>query len=277
MLLAFTLYAWALVGLFEENEWTTGWRNGETVTVMETYICMQAFIFAFIFAPVVVTQAGYVAVAKRDAADLNRVIDREPLVRTPASKGALAVASISFNRGFRFEDVTFKYPNAPEHALEVFSNASFKIESGCTTAIVGGPFSGKSTILSLLTRLYDPCAGQILCGSFNSLKDLDLDVYRQQVALLDSEPAILQGSIVNNIKLGKRSATDDEIVNAIKLANAEFVFMLKHGVNTLIGYNDRGVQLSLSQKHRIAIARALVADPKLILIDELTEKLDRQS
>lgn len=100
---------------------------------------------------------------------------------------------------------------------------------------------------------------------------------RSQVAFVPASPNFIKGSIINNLKLGKRDADITEIQSALKLANAEFVFELENNLDTLIGYSDRGVELSLSQRQRLAIARAYLMKPRMMLVEELTARLDMHS
>jgi len=128
----------------------------------------------------------------------------------------------------------------------VLFQASFKLETCQVNAIVGKTGSGKSTILKLLCRLYDPDSGTIKFGTYDDLKLLNVQKLRDEVAFISASSEILKGTILSNLKLGKRNADMSEIKAALKLANADFVFKLKDNYDALVGYEDRGVELTIS-------------------------------
>ncbi len=174
-----------------------------------------------------------------------------------------------------FKDVTFSYAKK-----DVLKNLTFTIPAGSFTALVGKSGSGKSTIAKLLSRYYDPTSGSITLDDQYDLRDLDLDIYRNQTAV------VFQDSPVPNRKIweviayaaGKKSwaSVKKDVEKAAKLAHAhEFIMELEDGYQTLIG--ERGVKLSGGQRQRLAIARALFADPKILIMDEPTSHLDTLS
>jgi ATP-binding cassette subfamily B (MDR/TAP) protein 1 len=171
-------------------------------------------------------------------------------------------------------DLTFSYPLRPQH--KVLRGVSVKAEPGHSLAFVGASGCGKTTMIALLERFYDADSGVIYFND-RDIKQLDPRKYRSNIAMVQQEPTLYQGSIRDNIALGKeQTASDEEIEEACREANIlEFVTSLPEGVNTLVG--NRGTQLSGGQRQRIAIARALIRRPKLLLLDEATSALDTES
>jgi len=168
-----------------------------------------------------------------------------------------------------FDNVTFSYPGKKKNVLE---NVSFKIPAGSRVALLGGPGSGKSTILKLLLRLYDPDEGSIRLNgvSFNEMHTFDV---RKDVTLVEQDIFLFGTSFRENIGFSKPEATDEEIRIAAKRAQiASFIESTPNGYDTIIG--ERGVDLSGGQRQRVAIARALLADPKLLLLDDSTSAVD---
>ena len=169
--------------------------------------------------------------------------------------------------------MSFSYPSRND--VQIFNDLSFKIESGSTVALVGSSGCGKSTTIQLIQRFYDAHTGSILIGNTN-IKDLNLKWLKSQLGVVNQEPILFGTSIIENIRYGKETATEQEIIQAAKNANAhDFIMKLPKKYDTLVG--DRGGQLSGGQKQRIAIARALVRNPKILLLDEATSALDNES
>ena len=168
-----------------------------------------------------------------------------------------------------FDNITFSYPGKKKNVLE---NVSFRIPAGSRVALLGGPGSGKSTILKLLLRLYDPDEGAIRLNgvNFNEMHTFDV---RKDVTLVEQDIFLFGTSFKENIGFSKPDATIEEIRTAAKRAQiARFIETTPDGYETLIG--ERGVDLSGGQRQRVAIARALLADPKLLLIDDSTSAVD---
>ncbi|KAH7838311.1 hypothetical protein Vadar_024867 [Vaccinium darrowii] len=171
------------------------------------------------------------------------------------------------------KDVLFRYPSRPE--VQIFSGFSVKVSSGTTAALVGQSGSGKSTVISLLQRFYDPEAGEVLIDGIN-LKQFQLKWIRERMGLVSQEPVLFATTIGENIAYGKENARNEEIRTAIELANAaKFIDKLPKGLDTMVG--EHGTQLSGGQKQRIAIARAILKNPKILLLDEATSALDAES
>ncbi|KAF8408980.1 hypothetical protein HHK36_005050 [Tetracentron sinense] len=171
------------------------------------------------------------------------------------------------------KDVYFNYPARPD--VQIFSGFSLHVPSGTTAALVGQSGSGKSTVISLVERFYDPYAGEVHIDGVN-LKKLQLKWIREKIGLVSQEPILFATTIKENIGYGKENATNEEIRTAIELANAaKFIDKLPKGLDTMVG--EHGTQLSGGQKQRIAIARAILKNPKILLLDEATSALDAES
>ena len=172
-----------------------------------------------------------------------------------------------------FEDVSFRYPARPE--AQVLSHVTLALSPGEVVALVGSSGSGKSTIAALLARLYDPESGRVLLDG-RDLKELDPNWLRQQVGAVAQEPLLFSRSIADNIRYARPEATDAEVEQAARTANAfDFVTGFPEGFATKVG--ERGVQLSGGQKQRIAIARAVLKDPRILVLDKATSALDAES
>ncbi|KAM4085347.1 hypothetical protein ACJW30_10G020400 [Castanea mollissima] len=173
----------------------------------------------------------------------------------------------------QFKDVSFSYPSRPDVAI--FNKLCLDIPSGKIVALVGGSGSGKSTVISLIERFYEPLSGEILIDGHN-IRVLDLKWLRQQIGLVNQEPALFATSIRENILYGKDDATIEELTRAAKLSEAlSFINNLPERFETQVG--ERGIQLSGGQKQRIAISRAIVKNPSILLLDEATSALDAES
>jgi ATP-binding cassette subfamily B protein len=170
-------------------------------------------------------------------------------------------------------EVHFTYPARPE--VEVLRGVSLRLEPGTVTALVGASGGGKSTIAALLCRFYDPTAGEIRLDG-RPLTTLDPVWLRDQIAVVEQEPTLLSTSIAANIRYGNPDASDEEVVEAARTANAlDFVERFPDGIYTQVG--ERGVQLSGGQKQRVAIARAVLKSPRILILDEATSALDAES
>ncbi|KAK5835291.1 hypothetical protein PVK06_010979 [Gossypium arboreum] len=172
-----------------------------------------------------------------------------------------------------FRHVDFAYPSRPD--TMVFKDLCLDIPAGKTVALVGGSGSGKSTVIALLQRFYDPLGGEILLEGI-SIDKLQVKWLRSQMGLVSQEPALFATTIKENILFGKEDASMDEVIDAAKASNAHnFISQLPQGYETQVG--ERGVQMSGGQKQRIAIARAIIKAPRILLLDEATSALDTES
>lgn len=201
---------------------------------------------------------------------LMEVINQKPTIVEDLSDGKCLD---EVNGNIEFKDVTFSYPSRPD--VIIFRDFSIFFPAGKTVAVVGGSGSGKSTVVSLIERFYDPNQGQVLIDNVD-IKTLQLKWLRNQIGLVNQEPALFATTILENILYGKPDATIEEVEAATSAANAHsFISLLPNGYNTQVG--ERGLQLSGGQKQRIAIARAMLKNPKILLLDEATSALDAGS
>ncbi|CAL9248273.1 unnamed protein product [Arabidopsis halleri] len=199
-----------------------------------------------------------------------KVINRVPNIDSDNLEGQI----LETTRGeVEFNNVKFTYPSRPE--TPIFDDLCLRIPSGKTVALVGGSGSGKSTVISLLLRFYDPIAGEILIDGL-PIHRLQVNWLRSQMGLVSQEPVLFATSIKENILFGKEDASMDEVVEASKASNAHnFISQFPNSYQTQVG--ERGVQLSGGQKQRIAIARAIIKSPIILLLDEATSALDSES
>jgi ATP-binding cassette subfamily B (MDR/TAP) protein 1 len=196
-----------------------------------------------------------------------RVLHRETEI-PPDQPNSRLVTHIKGDIEFR--NVSFAYPTRPE--IAIFKNLNLRVSAGKSLAVVGPSGSGKSTVIGLIMRFYDPSNGN-LCIDGHDIKSVNLRSLRKKLALVQQEPALFSTSIHENIKYGNENASEAEIIEAAKAANAhEFISRMEEGYMTHVG--DKGVQLSGGQKQRVAIARAVLKDPSVLLLDEATSALD---
>jgi len=211
-----------------------------------------------------------IAKAKGAALEVFNLIDRTPEINFNEGIG---VTLPNIQGKINFNKVTFAYPTRSE--TTVMKKLNLEVLPGQTIALVGPSGSGKSTIIQLLERFYDPNNGEVLLDDVN-IKDFDLKWYRRNIGLVSQEPILFSGTITENIKLGNPEASDEEIEQAAKMANAyDFIMAQPKGFKTKVG--EKGTQLSGGQKQRVAIARAILKDPKILLLDEATSALDAES
>ncbi|KAF8394745.1 hypothetical protein HHK36_020962 [Tetracentron sinense] len=213
---------------------------------------------------------GAFAAGQAAAFKMFETINRKPEIDAYDTNGQI----LDDIRGdIELRNVSFTYPARPDE--QIFSGFSLSIPSGMTAALVGQSGSGKSTVISLIERFYDPEAGEVLIDGIN-LKEFQLKWIREKIGLVSQEPVLFASSIKDNISYGKDGATIEEIRAATELANAaKFIDKLPQGLDTLVG--EHGTQLSGGQKQRVAIARAILKDPRILLLDEATSALDAES
>ncbi|KAH6790261.1 P-glycoprotein 9, partial [Perilla frutescens var. frutescens] len=241
-----------------------GYNGGDVVNVVlaimvagsslaQTSPCVRAFL------------SGHAAACK-----MFETINRQPLI-DPSEAGGIILDDVEGE--IEFQDVYFRYPSRPD--VPIFAGLSLHVPKRKTLALIGASGSGKSTVISLLERFYDPDAGNVLIDGID-LKKIQLRWIREKMGLISQEPVLFSTTIKENILYGKPDATDEEIRSVIVLANcAKFIDKLPNGINTMVGEN--GGQLSGGQKQRIAIARAILKNPKILLLDEATSALDTSS
>ncbi|XP_077228538.1 putative multidrug resistance protein [Tasmannia lanceolata] len=229
---------------------------------------------------ILVTTGRVIAEAGTMTSDLSKGIDAIKSVFVILERGSKiepddpdGIKPEKMNGYVEFVDVDFAYPSRPKQVI--FTELCLKIDAGRTVALVGQSGSGKSTIIGLVERFYDPLKGSVKIDGVD-IKMYNLRALRSHIALVSQEPTLFAGTIHENIVYGKKNATEAEIIEAAALANAhEFISCMKDGYMTYCG--ERGVQLSGGQKQRIALARAILKNPTILLLDEATSALDSQS
>lgn len=198
------------------------------------------------------------------------LMEEEAEMEAGAQGEAKAKAEVE---SIRFDGVNFSYPSRPD--LQVLKNLSFELPKGRTLGLVGRSGSGKSTVASLLMRFYEAGNSTIFSGDA-AIEDVDLASWRNSLAFVPQDVLLFGGSIRENIAYGNTEASEEQLIEAAKQANAwEFISEFPEGLETTVG--ERGVQLSGGQRQRIAIARALLKDPELLILDEATSALDSES
>ncbi|CAM6121645.1 unnamed protein product [Calypogeia fissa] len=198
------------------------------------------------------------------------VLDRETCIEPEDPNGEHVTHLLG---DIELKNVTFAYPSRPN--VTIFKNLSLKVRAARSLALVGASGSGKSSVIALIERFYDPISGQILING-KDIKKYNLRSVRKHIALVQQEPALFATSKYQNIVYGKDGASEAEVIEAAKAANAHnFISSLPDGYKTQVG--ERGVQLSGGQKQRVAIARAVLKDPAILLLDEATSALDSES
>jgi ATP-binding cassette subfamily B protein len=204
--------------------------------------------------------------AQASAVRIQEVLDSEPKIQNKPQ----AVAGFAPQGRVVFEHVTFSY-DGEEHD-PVLKNVSFVAEPGQTVAILGSTGSGKSSLIHLIPRFYDVGEGSVQIDGVD-VRDVDQDVLRQNIGIALQESVLFSGTIRDNIRYGRPDATDEEVVEAAKAAQAhDFIVAMPEGYDTLVG--QRGVNLSGGQKQRVAIARALLIRPAVLILDDSTSAVD---
>jgi len=189
-----------------------------------------------------------------------QVVDRTAAVRLEPVQGAV-----------RFENVSFGY----DGVRQVIRGVSFEVRPGEVIGLVGPSGGGKTTITNLLARFYDPTGGSIFVDGVE-LRDLDQGHYRRQIGMVLQDPYLFHGTVLDNIRYGKHDASLDEAVAAARAANAhDFICKLPHGYETMVG--ERGHTLSGGERQRVSIARAILHDPRILVLDEATSSVDTET
>uniref|UniRef100_A0A669Q898 Bile salt export pump n=1 Tax=Phasianus colchicus TaxID=9054 RepID=A0A669Q898_PHACC len=210
------------------------------------------------------------ATGRGAATNIFETIDRKPTIDCMSEEGY----KLDKVRGeIEFHNVTFHYPSRPD--VKILDNLSMVIKTGETTAFVGASGAGKSTIIQLIQRFYDPTDGMITLDG-HDIRSLNIQWLRSQIGVVEQEPVLFATTIAENIRYGRDDATMEDIIRAAKQANAyKFIMDLPQQFDTHVG--EGGSQMSGGQKQRIAIARALVRNPKILLLDMATSALDNES
>lgn len=236
-------------------------KTGELVSFISYIgqILMSLMMVSIVFIGVVLSKAS-----------INRIVavlDEVPEIQNPSAE--LCVKNVK-DGSLDFENVDFSYTHDKNNC--VLSNINLHVDSGKMIGIIGGTGSSKTTLVALIPRLYDCLKGSVKVGGVD-VKNYDLTVLRDNVSVVLQNNVLFSGTIKDNLRWGNQNASDDEIINACKIADAhEFVSSLPNGYDTDLGQG--GVNLSGGQKQRLCIARALLKNPKILILDDSTSAVD---
>ena len=223
--------------------------------------CMNILISLMMLSMIFVMVSMSVPSAKR----INEVLNEKSDLTNPEN----AITTVK-NGSIEFKHVNFKYHKESEEAI--LQDVNLKINPGETIGIIGGTGSSKSSLVNLISRLYDVSEGELLIGGRN-VKEYDLEVLRHEVAVVLQKNVLFSGTILENLRWGKKDATEEECIHACKLACAdEFIERMPNKYNTYI--ERGGSNVSGGQKQRLCIARALIAKPKILILDDSTSAVD---
>ena len=242
------------------------WRSraqnaGEIGRLMASLNYMTHILFSLAFVSNILNSAV------RAVSSSGRI--QEIFDETPAQEAPSPAVTADIGGTVEFGNVTFAYSEAARPAIE---HLSFRIKSGETVGIIGSTGSGKSTLVSLVPRLYDASAGHVLVGGLD-VRSINPEILRKHIAIVPQKSLLFSGTIAQNLRFGNEDASEDEVLSASKTACAhDFVSALADGYETVLG--QEGVNLSGGQKQRLCIARALIAKPKILILDDCTSALD---
>jgi subfamily B ATP-binding cassette protein MsbA len=225
-------------------------------------------IFTQIITPLkMISQASYNI--RNGAASIDRIqhlLNEQETIRDQPNAKTLS----AFNHSIEFRNVCFSYGDTV-----ILDNINMHIEKGKTLALVGSSGAGKSTLADLVPRFHDVTSGELLIDGVN-IREYSMESLRSQMSIVTQEPILFNDTISDNIKLGKPGASEEEVTNAAQVANAHnFIIQKEEGYQTNIG--DRGNKLSGGERQRVTIARAVLKNPPILILDEATSSLDTES
>jgi ATP-binding cassette subfamily B protein/subfamily B ATP-binding cassette protein MsbA len=248
-----------------------GWQILQSQLTLGDLMMFLVYL-AMLLGPIA-TIAGTAVQLQNNLAGLDRVLDlMEQAEEMPDRDGAIRVEREQVHAHLELKGVTFRYP---ETEREVLAAVDLDIPAGAVVALVGRSGAGKTTLCNLVARFYDPSEGCVLLDG-QDLRDIQLQSYRNLLGIVEQDVFLFDGTIAENIGYGRRQASLEQIQEAAKLAAADgFIRELPKGYASLIG--ERGVKLSGGQRQRLAIARAILADPRILILDEATSNLDSEN
>ena len=231
-------------------------------------VMLSAYFTSIVNAIIALTSLGAIITkGLQSVRSLGEILESPDL---EANEGKIVISEVSGE--IIFHNVSYKYPGSEKEAV---SNLDLIVPAGETIALVGSSGSGKSTLINLVIGFVRPTSGYISCDNAR-LERLDLRTLRRFISVVPQETVLFNASIKENISYGLPDVTDEQIANALEMANAhEFIDEMPEGLNTEIG--ERGASLSGGQRQRLAIARAIIRDPKILILDEATSALDTES
>ncbi len=249
------------------------WYGGQLILNERSSLDAATFIGYLVFFYSIINPAKAFSTAlysvEKGLASMERI---DKILNTPSGIKEIKNAKpiTDFNTSIIFEDVSFAY-----NSVTVLNHITLEIEKGRTIALVGRSGSGKTTLVDLLPRFYDVTGGRITING-TDLRELKIKDLRNLIGYVNQEPILFNDSFYNNIAFGMENATEEEVINAAKIANAHgFIMATELGYQTSIG--DRGDKLSGGQKQRLSIARAVLKNPPILILDEATSSLDTES
>jgi ATP-binding cassette subfamily B protein len=243
---------------------------GSAPTTLSSGTFVAFLLYLTMFMPPIEIIGQIARIMNRATSSAHRVfevLDTEPQVVDPAA----AVRLEPVQGHVRFENVSFGY----DGVRQVIRGVSFEVKPGEVIGLVGPSGGGKTTVTNLIARFYDPTGGRLLIDGVD-LRELDQGHYRRQIGMVLQDPYLFHGTVLENIRYGKHDANLDEVVAAARAANAhDFVCKLSHGYETMVG--ERGHTLSGGERQRISIARAILHDPRILILDEATSSVDTET